>query len=187
MTYIIKIPGGRHYSDRLCSDRRYSDNPQSGRRSTSLARLGICRNSRNLQKTARIGSRRGMHRKRGIDRGTEVTEGSGVWGGYPCGVWGAPSSEKVTTYVPPTDYCTAPDFPHLVRRLSNRYCPWAYSTAVSHPTVDCRNSVCRNRVCWNSVVYPKFQRQQRSTTRNCEIGNVYIAISGCRSLSQSPR
>jgi len=31
--------GGRHYSDRLCSDRRYSDNLQSGRPSTSLARL----------------------------------------------------------------------------------------------------------------------------------------------------
>jgi len=29
---------------------------------------------------------------------------------------------------------------------------------------------------------------QRSTTNNCQIGtqNVYIAISGCRSLSQSP-
>jgi len=76
--------GGRHYSDRLCSDRRYSDNPQSGRPSTSLARLGLCRNSRNLEKTARIGSRRRMHRKRSIDQGTEVTEGSGVWGGYPC-------------------------------------------------------------------------------------------------------
>ena len=39
--------GGRRYSDRLCSDRRYSDKPQSGRPSTSLARLSICRNSRN--------------------------------------------------------------------------------------------------------------------------------------------
>ena len=28
---------GRHYSDRLCSDRRYSDSPQSRRPSTSLA------------------------------------------------------------------------------------------------------------------------------------------------------
>jgi len=33
------MSGGRHYSDRLCSDRRYSDNLQSGRPSTSLARL----------------------------------------------------------------------------------------------------------------------------------------------------
>jgi len=46
-----------------------------------------------------------MHRKRGIDRGTEVIEGSWVWGEYLCGVWGAPSSGKVTTYVPPTHYC----------------------------------------------------------------------------------
>jgi len=43
-----------------------------------------------------MGSRRRMHRKRGIDRGTEVIKGSRVWGGYPCGVWGAPSSGKVT-------------------------------------------------------------------------------------------
>ena len=26
-----------------------------------------------------------------------------------------------------------PDFRHLIRRLSNQYCPKAYSTAVSHP------------------------------------------------------
>jgi len=31
--------GGRHYSDRLCSNRRYSDNLHSGRPSTSLACL----------------------------------------------------------------------------------------------------------------------------------------------------
>ena len=40
-----------------------------------------------------------MHQKHGIDRGTEVTEGSGAWGGYPGGVSGAPSSGKVTTYL----------------------------------------------------------------------------------------
>jgi len=47
---IMFSPGGRHYFDRLCSDRRYSDNPQSGRPSTSLVSSGICRNSRNLEK-----------------------------------------------------------------------------------------------------------------------------------------
>jgi len=36
-----------------------------------------------------------MHRKHGIDRGTEVTEGSGVWGGYHGAVWGAPPPEKL--------------------------------------------------------------------------------------------
>ena len=35
----LLITGGRHYSDRLCSDRRYFDNSQSGRPSTALARL----------------------------------------------------------------------------------------------------------------------------------------------------
>jgi len=39
MIFSMVQPGGRHYSDRLCSDRRYSDNPQSGWPSTSLARL----------------------------------------------------------------------------------------------------------------------------------------------------
>jgi len=39
MRHGISAQGGRHYSDRLCSDRRYSDNLQSGRTSTSLARL----------------------------------------------------------------------------------------------------------------------------------------------------
>jgi len=34
-----------------------------------------------------------MHRNHGIDRGTEVTEGSGAWGGYP--VWpGVPPPRK---------------------------------------------------------------------------------------------
>ena len=40
-----------------------------------------------------------MHRKHGIDRGTEVTEGSRAWGDPRSQwVWGAPSSGKVTTY-----------------------------------------------------------------------------------------
>jgi len=39
ITDTAEITGGRHYSDRLCSDRRYSDNLQAVRPSTSLARL----------------------------------------------------------------------------------------------------------------------------------------------------
>ena len=151
----ISMTGDRHYSDRLCSNRRYSDIPQSGRPSTSLAHLGLCRSS----EIGKIGGGRGvaciettglMQEPRGAGPG-EVSR----WGRGP---WGAPSSGKVTTYFQ-HNYChSAPDFQNLVHRLSNRYCPWAYSTAVSHPTfrlcVDCRNSVCRNRVCRNSVVYP---------------------------------
>ena len=38
-----------------------------------------------------------MHAKHGIDRGTEVTEGSGAWEGIPGVVWGAPTSGKVTS------------------------------------------------------------------------------------------
>jgi len=169
--------GGRHYSDRLCSDRRYSDNPQSGRPSISLARLGLCRNSRNLEKTARIGSRCGMHRKLGIDRGTEVTEflfyislsvlkmywvvltadcrnSVWEWGLGRVSLWGLGCPILLKSYNV---------------RTSNTllYCPWfsAFGSASFQsilpvglfncsqppdvPTLDCRNSVCRN-----SVVYP---------------------------------
>jgi len=38
-----------------------------------------------------------MHVKHGIDRGTEVTEGSRAWEGILVGLGGAPSSGKVTT------------------------------------------------------------------------------------------
>jgi len=85
-----------------------------------------------------------MHRKHGIDRGTEVTEGSaGPGQGIPVGSW-CPLREKAwnfplkqhilvhldlfrnlsgndTTYF--QHNCTAPDFRDLVRRVSNRYCP----------------------------------------------------------------
>ena len=132
--YSITKTGGRHYSDRLCSDRRCSDNPQSGRPSTSLPRLGLCRNRRNLEKTARIWSRRRMHLKRGIDRGTE---GSGVWGGYPCGVWGAPyPPEKLQhmylQYIIVLSLIFGIWFG--VFPIGSRYCPQAYSTEVSYPT-----------------------------------------------------
>jgi len=36
-----------------------------------------------------------MHRKHGIDRGTEVTEGSRAWGGYPSGFGVPPPLEKL--------------------------------------------------------------------------------------------
>jgi len=46
-----------------------------------------------------------MHRKHGIDRGTEVTEGSGAWGGYPSGS-GVPSPpEKLQRTFTQLLYC----------------------------------------------------------------------------------
>ena len=36
-----------------------------------------------------------MHRKHGIDLGTEVTEGSGAWGGYPNGSGVSPPPDKL--------------------------------------------------------------------------------------------
>ena len=143
----------RSRTNRLCSDRRYSDNLQAVRPSTSLARLAHV-------EIVEIGNKLEWVEALDASKARHWSRHWGDWGERSLGrvsqwVWGVPSSGKVTTYV---HNCTAPDFRDLVRRLSNQYCPWAYSTAVSHTTsrlcTDCRNSVCRNRVCRNSVVYP---------------------------------
>jgi len=119
--------------------RRYSDNPQSGRPSTSLALLGICRNSRNWEK---IGGGRGVaciestlliqaaRWSRGV-----LWSGKGH-SGHPVRSDVPPAPEKLQRRLPPIRLqhsCTAPtpDFRDLVRRLSNWYCPQAYSTAVT--------------------------------------------------------
>ena len=62
--------------------------------------------------------------------------GPGEWGGYSDEVSGAPSSGKVTMYLQGSNTVVLPSTPDLrdFVRLSNRYCPQAYSTAVSHPT-----------------------------------------------------
>jgi len=142
---IIQM-GSRHYSDRLCSDRRYSDIPQSGRPSTSLACLSICRNSRNWDK---IGGGRGVACiestsliQAPIDRGDRGEWGLGSGKGIPVRSEVPPPPEKLqrTSKAPAQLYCPlllifgiSPDFRDFVRRISNRYCPQAYSTAVSHP------------------------------------------------------
>jgi len=154
-------PGGRHYSDRLCSDRRYSNNPQSGPPSTSLAHLGICRNSRNWEKIGR-GWRCRMYGKHVIDPGIEMTEGSAAWGvgGYSGEVRGAPSSGKVTTYLQGSNTIvlpSTPDFWDLDQCISNRYCPQPPDVDV--PTVECRSNLCWYRVCRNNVVYPSKPAQ----------------------------
>jgi len=134
--------GGRHYSDRLCSDRCYSDNPQSGKHSTSLARLSICRNSRNWDK---IGGGRGVAciESTSLIQALRWPEGSGAWGVGRVFRWGPRCPLLRKSYnVPPSLQHNVlpptPDFRDLVRRLSNRYCAQAYSTAVSHPTLTCR-------------------------------------------------
>jgi len=168
--------GGRHYSDRLCSDRRYSDNPQPERPSTSLARLGIeiVENGKNWR-----GSRRRMHRKHGIDRDTEVSEGSAGlgrvsrWGlgcPLPGKAWNFPlkwhisvhldlfsnlsGKVTITTYL--QHNCTAQfsGFAPVSFQSVLPVCLFNYSQPPNVLTVDCRNSVCRNRVCRNSMVYP---------------------------------
>jgi len=60
-----------------------------------------------------------VHRKHGIDRGTEVSEGSGPGEGIPVGFGVPPLLEKlVKTYF--QHNFTGPDFRDLVRRLSSR-------------------------------------------------------------------
>jgi len=50
-----------------------------------------------------------MHQKHGIDRGTEVTEASGAWGGYPI--------PSVSGVPPPPE--------KLQRTSTQLYCPWS--------------------------------------------------------------
>jgi len=161
--------GGRHYSDRLCSDRRYSDNPQSGRPSTSLACLSICRNSRNWDK---IGGGRGV----ACIESTSLIQaprwprgvGSGESGGYSGEVCCAPLHRKSynlpprlnTIVLPPT-----PDFRDLVRCLSYRYCPQAYSTAVSHPMSTSRLWIVGMSVGTESVVIAWCTRARHGCSR----------------------
>jgi len=147
---------GRHYSDRLCSDRRYSDNPQSGRPSTSLACLSICRNSRNCEKI--VGGRgvasiestsliEALRWPRGMGSGEGIPVGSGV---------PHPPEKLQRTYL---QYIIVLSlifgiwfgvFPIGTARR-----PIQLQSATQRPTVDCRNSICRNKVCRNSVVYPE--------------------------------
>ena len=58
-----------------------------------------------------------MHRKHGIDRGTEVTEGVEPGEGIPVGL-GCPLLRKSYNVLPHN--CTGPDFRDLVQRLSNQ-------------------------------------------------------------------
>jgi len=103
-----------------------------------IARFSICRNSRNWNK---IGEGRGI----ACIESTSLIQaprwprgvGPGEWGGYSGEVRGAPPPEKLqctsTSKAPAQLYCPpTPDFRDLIRRLSNRYCPQAYSTVVSH-------------------------------------------------------
>ena len=131
--------GGGHYSDRLCSDRRYSDSPQSGRPSTSLARLklSICGNSRKWNK---IGGGRGV----ACIESTSLIQaprwprgvGPGEWGGYSDEVWDAPSSGKVTTNPQGSNCPTAPDFYQRVSIASYA------SSGIARAEMSVRPSVC---------------------------------------------
>ena len=47
-----------------------------------------------------------MHRKHGIDRGTEVTEASGPGEGIPVGSGVPPSRRKVSQNILPTQLCS---------------------------------------------------------------------------------
>jgi len=137
------------------SDRCYSDNPQSGRPSTSLAHLVISRNWEEIGRgplqalhacKARHWSRhRGDWEKRGLGRVS-------WW------VWGCPLlRQSYNVGLHPRHYCTAPNFLGFGSASFQSLLPvglFNCSQPSDIPTVDCRNSVCQNRVCRTSVVYP---------------------------------
>ena len=74
-----------------------------------------------------------MHRKHGIDRGTEMTEGSGPGEGMPVGSVTSLLEKLVKTYF--QHNCTAPDFRDLVRCLSSRYCQYGLFNCSQSPAV----------------------------------------------------
>ena len=105
-------------------------------------------------------------------RGTEVTEGSRVWGGYPGGVW-VPLLRK-SYNVLPTHYCTAPDFWNLVRCLSIRYCPWGLFNCSQPPDVMSRLWTVRMAsVATESVVIawctPKVRQSKSSIVQKFDL------------------
>ena len=93
--FYKSLSGGRHYSDRLCSDRHYSDNLQSGRPSTSLARLayveiGLVEIWHKLEWVEALDASKARHWSRHW----------GDWGERSLGrvsqwVWGPPPPEKL--------------------------------------------------------------------------------------------
>ena len=163
--------GGRHYSD----------SPHSAVRTTQyifsmLRHIEIVETGGNWR-----GSRRYIHRKHGIDRGTEVTEGSaGPWGRYPSGVWGAPvpPPRKRMEFFPwnGTFRCIwiySGIYMEKLQHTSNTnvlplifgiwFGVFPIGTArTAHtrpiqlysPDVPTQTVDCRNSVCRNSVVYP---------------------------------
>ena len=98
-----------------------------------------------------------MHRKHGIDRGTEVTEGRGAWGGYPSGSGVPPPPEKlqrtsntIVGLLPPIFGIWFGVFP-----IGTACRPIQLQSATRRP--DCAWTVgiaSVGTVCRNSVVYP---------------------------------
>jgi len=99
--------GGRHYFDRLCSDGRYSDNLQSGRPSTSLARLTyveIVEIGKKLEWVEALDASKARHWSR-------------HWGDWGEQSLGRPQIPVGLARVPPP--------PEKLQRTSTQlYCPW---------------------------------------------------------------
>jgi len=95
--------GGKHYSDRLCSDRRYSDNLQLGRPSTSLARLAYV-------EIVEIGNKLEWVEALDASKARQWSRHWGDWGERSLGrvsqwVWGPTLLQRSYSVLPTQLYC----------------------------------------------------------------------------------
>jgi len=140
LSTTLYIMGTPCYSDRLCSDRRYSDSPQSGRRVADFSWIGL--------RAVPIGKMRNQIPKiRGL---FEPHIGSGI-----SKVWY--ESLKSQTQYPWGSKCLGASInavhsmhatPRPRQCFSNFYCFYICLSVLKMywvvVTADCRNSVCRN-------------------------------------------
>ena len=166
--------GTPRYSDRLCSDRHYSDNPQSGRRHRvadcswiGLLAVPIGKTSNQIPKIRDRGQYNcvgALEVRCNFSGGGGTSDLTGIPsplpGPTPLGHLGAWINDVFSMHAtprPPPIFSKFLIFPHMLKRAKDVL------------TVDCRNSVCRNTVCRNSVCLPiLLSSPKRKIIGQCE-------------------
>ena len=150
--YKYRDMGTPHYSDRLCSDRRYSDNAQSGRRRRvadsswiGLRAVPIGNTPNQIPKIR--GSTIVLEVRCNFSGGGGTPDPTGIPspGPAPLSHLSASINVMLSMRATPRPLLISSQFLLLLHMPSVLKMYWVIMT------VDCRNSVCRNRVCRNSV------------------------------------
>ena len=149
--------GTPRYSDRLCSDRRYSDNPQSGRTSGGWQQLNRPTGSIPIGKMPnQIPKIRGstivLDVRCNFSGGGGTPDPTGIPspGSAPLSHLSASINAVLSMHPKPRTIPISSQFLLFLYMPSVLEMYWIVVTA------DCGNSVCRNRVCRNSVCLPIY-------------------------------